>query len=279
MASPSPTSTRVEGAAAHRRAVPRRTCAPRTRTLADAPRGRARASRTRSPPRPSRTLLIALAPHLEDFLAELFGIEAEVRALEARAPRARAAVRRQAPVRPAQGDERVQGRRRGDVRRRGAARASSRRALGAGRFDGELAFAQRGDRAGSRTRPRNAAALDLALRYAAWAAHTPAGRAAHRGGVLFRAPRKLDYMQLVPVEADTRRRRARRGSSPAITLRRREGFALTDPGTDLVGALDQAHYCIWCHEQGKDSCSRGLLEKKPADGRARRPVQEERRSA
>ena len=43
-------------------------------------------------------------------------------------PRARAALRGQAPVRPAQGDERVQGRRRGDVRRRRAARASSRRA-------------------------------------------------------------------------------------------------------------------------------------------------------
>ena len=28
-----------------------------------------------------------------------------------------------------------------------------------------------------------------------------AGSAAHKGGVLFRAPRKLDYMKLVPVEA------------------------------------------------------------------------------
>ena len=46
-----------------------------------------------------------------------------------------------------------------------------------------------------------------------------------------------------------------------IDLRRREGFHLTDAGTDLVGALDQAHYCIWCHEQGKDSCSKGLKEK------------------
>jgi hypothetical protein len=47
----------------------------------------------------------------------------------------------------------------------------------------------------------------------------------------------------------------------------REGFALTDPGTDLAGALDQANYCIWCHKQGKDSCSKGLREKAP-DGRA-----------
>ncbi|MGZ5882204.1 MAG: FAD-dependent oxidoreductase, partial [Xanthobacteraceae bacterium] len=27
------------------------------------------------------------------------------------------------------------------------------------------------------------------------------------------------------------------------------------------GALDHANYCIWCHNQGKDSCSKGLKEK------------------
>ncbi len=43
--------------------------------------------------------------------------------------------------------------------------------------------------------------------------------------------------------------------------RQREGFQLTDPGTDLTGALDQANYCIKCHNQGKDSCSTGLKEK------------------
>ena len=48
---------------------------------------------------------------------------------------------------------------------------------------------------------------------------------------------------------------------PEDEWRRRDGFALTDPGTDLTGALDQANYCIWCHNQGKDSCSTGLREK------------------
>ncbi len=33
----------------------------------------------------------------------------------------------------------------------------------------------------------------------------------------------------------------------------------------MVGGLDQAHYCIWCHEQGKDSCAHGLPDKKPPD--------------
>ena len=110
--------------------------------------------------------------------------------------------------------------------------------------------------------------LDVAQRYAAWAAHTREGRAAHRGGVLFRAPRKLDMVHLVPVESvaqhgiDALQRPAAEG------LRRRDGFKLTDAGTDLAGGLDQAHYCIWCHEQGKDSCAHGLLEKRPRAGDA-----------
>jgi len=45
-------------------------------------------------------------------------------------------------------------------------------------------------------------------------------------------------------------------------LRRREGFGLTDPGADLKKALDHANYCIFCHHQGKDSCSTGLKDRK-----------------
>ena len=56
---------------------------------------------------------------------------------------------------------------------------------------------------------------------------------------------------------------------PEEDWRSREGFHLTDAGMELAGALDQAHYCIKCHNQGKDSCSTGLKEKD-------RRVQEER---
>ena len=109
----------------------------------------------------------------------------------------------------------------------------------------------------------NAEALDIALRYAAWAAQTPAGRAAHKGSVLFRLPRKLDYLHLVPVTS-VEHHGASVYAAAEGHLRRREGFALTDPGTDLEGGLAEAHYCIWCHEQGKDSCAKGLPERKPA---------------
>jgi NADPH-dependent glutamate synthase beta subunit-like oxidoreductase/NAD(P)H-flavin reductase len=204
-------------------------------------------------------LLIAVGPHLEDFLAATFGIEADVRALEARhhdlAPLY--AVKRLFVQRKAMNTHRA------DVAATfdgSALRRDLEISLGAA-FT-ELGFANAVTR-WQQDDGAHAAALDVALRYAAWASHTPEGRAAHKGGVLFRAPRKLDYMKLVPVEL-THVSDASAWKLEGDHVRRREGFALTDPGMDLAAALDHSHYCIWCHEQGKDSCARGLFEKKPA---------------
>ena len=105
--------------------------------------------------------------------------------------------------------------------------------------------------------------LQLAAQYTAWATLSPQGKAKHGHGVLFKIPHKLDYQHLVPVQTVA--------TDGLIQLelssdhwRHREGFQLTDPGTDLTGALDQAYYCIKCHNQGKDSCSTGLKEKNGA---------------
>ena len=106
----------------------------------------------------------------------------------------------------------------------------------------------------------NDAALDTAQLYAAWATLSPEGRKKHRRGVLFKVPHRLDMEHLVPVET-VLRNGVTMLRLPEADWRHREGFALTDRGTDLTGALDQANYCIWCHNQGKDSCSKGLKEK------------------
>ncbi len=211
-------------------------------------------------------LLIDVAPHLEDFLAHLFRIAPEVRALEARhhelAPLY--AIKRQFVQRKAANAYKA------DVAATfdgPALRAELEARIGTPVIGqgGELAFATAVTR-WLADDAANAAALDVAARYAAWALHTPAGRAVHKGGVLFRAPRKLDYLKLVPLEAVPYAGVSAWKLPADHSLRHREGFALTDPGTDLTGGLDQAHYCIWCHEQGKDSCARGLPEKKPAEG-------------
>lgn len=102
--------------------------------------------------------------------------------------------------------------------------------------------------------------LDLAARYAAWATLTKAGARKHKGGILFRVPHKLNPDRLIEIETTTEGGISK-FQLPPDEWRQRNGFGLTDPGMDLVGVLDQANYCIWCHKQEKDSCSRGLQER------------------
>src|SRR5512134_1919870 len=184
-------------------------------------------------------LLVALAPHVEDFVARLFGIEAEAQALAAR----------HHELAPLYSVKRL------FVQRRALHKVKPEDARPDGfEFTTELDFARKVTE-WQKDEAANQAKLEGAARYAAWAVLTPDGKAKHRGGVLFKAPRKLDFMKLIP----------------HTELRHREGFALTDHGTGLAGALDEANYCIWCHEQGKDSCSKGLKEKAPNEGFRKSP--------
>ncbi len=230
------------------------------------------AARAVPPPdtRDQAPLLLAVAPHTEAFVAELFGIADEVSDLTARhealGPLLRVKwkfVKRQALLGVA--PEAL-------VDFDPAAAEATISGWLDGPF-GELAFATAIDRWQGAERDGDEAAqaqakerLALALLYCAWAAGTPAGQERHRHGVLFRQPEKTDAYALLP---QVRERELRGIAVRAIAPgheRRRRGFALTDPGTDLAGALDQAKYCLLCHDRKKDSCSKGLPEKAPAKG-------------
>ncbi|HUP30651.1 MAG TPA: FAD-dependent oxidoreductase [Usitatibacter sp.] len=199
-------------------------------------------------------LLMAAAPHVDRFIARLFDIEEAWEDLHDSHHRLaplfrvkRKFVQRRAMLKVKADEAETLD---------GPALESAVAARIGGAFD-ELAFAERvlewvADE------PAHAEDLALAERFAAWAAHTVEGRRRYRGGVLFRPPQRVDPMHLVKTVVDTTR------GYTVHTLhhiRRREGFALTDPGTNLAGALDEANYCIWCHEQAKDSCSKGMREK------------------
>ena len=202
-------------------------------------------------------LLLDLAPHLEDFIGQLFGIGAAMRALQAR----------HGALAPLYGVKRL------FVQRRavkgvtpeaaaaidGEALARELEALMREPFS-EASYAAHVAR-WMEAEAENTAALELAQRYAAWAVLAPKGREKHRHGVLFQVPHKLEMTHLVPVETVSEHGVAML-RLPEHDWRQREGFKLTDAGADLTKALDQANYCIWCHHQGKDSCSRGLRDKK-----------------
>ncbi|MCC6473575.1 MAG: pyridine nucleotide-disulfide oxidoreductase, partial [Burkholderiales bacterium] len=214
-------------------------------------------------------LILELAPHLERFLAQLFGVAEEALALARRhdelAPlyhMKRQFVQRRAAIKYKAPD--VQ-----DLDGPAVAADLARRFGLPGRTFTELEFAASVERwVGEEWAHEDD--LELAMRYAAWALYTPAGRERHRGDVLFHLPAKVDPHRLLrhAVTSDETGTAVYR-IAPGH-LRRRDGFELTDPGTDLVGALDQVNYCIWCHNHGKDSCSRGLREKPTAA--APRPV-------
>ena len=214
-------------------------------------------------------LLVELAPHAEDFLGDLFGISEEVQALQARhhelAPLY--SVKRLFVQRWA-----VKGVKEADAAALdGQSLALELEALIGGSADCVATWEQRYAKAVTAwlaDETGNGAALDLAQRYAAWATLSPEGRKKHRRGVLFKVPHRVDMQHLVPVET-IERDGVTMLRLPEDEWRQREGFALTDRGSDLTGALDQANYCIWCHNQGKDSCSKGLREK---DGQFKKSV-------
>jgi len=84
-------------------------------------------------------------------------------------------------------------------------------------------------------------------------------------------PKKLDFENLVHNSSEALIRiipSAEREGKPIegakatrrLSARIRSDFKLTDDGGSLEETLAEANYCIFCHNQGKDSCSKGLWE-------------------
>ena len=195
--------------------------------------------------------VVALGPHLDAFVAALFGVEAETDAL----------LRQTHALDPIHACKRLF-----------VQRQAVKKYADPSGFDGPALRAvlevsmgapltEKGFSGYVAAREGDAEALDEALRYAAWATLTAEGKAYHRGGTLFRVPHRVDPQHLVPVET-IERDGVTMLRLPEHEWRHREGFALTDQGMNTQQALDQVNYCILCHTQGKDSCSSGLKDRK-----------------
>ncbi|WP_174855544.1 FAD-dependent oxidoreductase [Wolbachia endosymbiont of Ctenocephalides felis wCfeT] len=90
--------------------------------------------------------------------------------------------------------------------------------------------------------------IEFAAQYAAW-------RVKNRQSILFNIHKKIDHENLVSL--------SKKEVDEVEVLysnetKRRYGFDLTNEKTSLDKALDNANYCIFCHKQNKDSCSKGL---------------------
>ena len=214
----------------------------------------ARAHPDELPPKDDSALLIDIAPWVEDFVARLFNIENEVQQLAAKhhalAPLyfcKRQFVQRRAKTKVS--DE--------ELAAINGFALEKELAAEFGESFSELAFATKVAQ-WMDAEAENDARLNKALHYAAWALRTSEGQQHTSQGILFKSPAKLDFQHLLTLDTDES---AGYPVHRLNHLRERNGFSLTDQGTDLMGALDEANYCIWCHEQGKDSCSKGLKQK------------------
>ncbi|HEX8616927.1 MAG TPA: FAD-dependent oxidoreductase, partial [Thermoanaerobaculia bacterium] len=74
------------------------------------------------------------------------------------------------------------------------------------------------------------------------------------GWTSFRLPQPMVFDRLVPTEPIDEKR----FGGEHHELRRRDGFHLTDSRMNPREITDEAHYCIYCHERKKDSCSHGF---------------------
>ena len=95
--------------------------------------------------------------------------------------------------------------------------------------------------------------IELAAKYAVWMVKNTTD------SVLFNLPKKLDYKNLIDTE---RYNDSSVNILKSPKIKERYGFKLTDQGFNTINAIDNANYCIFCHKQGKDSCSKGLCDSK-----------------
>ena len=148
-------------------------------------------------PKAASELIVELAPHVEDFVGRLFGIEAELKALQARHDAL-------APLRSVK---------RKFVQRRLAGKTVEHaKAIDAAKVAAELeafllgpitdaSFAEHVER-WLEDEPGHAEQLKLAADYAVWAVLTPEGKAKHPSNVVFGVPHKIDVLHLVPHASD-----------------------------------------------------------------------------
>ena len=192
-------------------------------------------------------LILELAPFVEDFMSQLFGIEKETLALQqkhnALSPLytcKRDFIRRR--VQRAHKPEEVKGFNGDELK--------SQLEESMGETYSDLRFSRHVLKwmAEPDTYEKE---LELATQFAAWSLMNS------NDSPLFSLPEKTDPQSLIELEET-----CDGFQLPKSKRRLRDGFAHTDPGNSLEKVLDQANYCIYCHHQGKDSCSKGLKDKK-----------------
>ncbi len=219
-----------------------------------------RAPSTSLTPLEQSELLLACAPYLEDFIAELFDIEQELETSQARTlshnvvsafkklfvqRRARRRLKEDPPETFTELDSWLSS------------------ALASSQFNGmdrERAVASLAEQ-WLKDPEVNAEAIEKLTRWCIRAINDKDGRATVSGWMSFKFPQPLDYPHLVRTQR-TLNDPLQRLEGPPDQRHKRDGFKLTDSRMSARAVQDQVNYCIYCHDHDGDFCSKGFPEKK-----------------
>lgn len=117
-----------------------------------------------------------------------------------------------------------------------------------------------------------AAEIEKLVQWCVQALRTPDGKLYVKDFTAFQIPERIDHAALVPtITSDDKF--CRKTAEPA-TLRERDGFKLTDPRMTAKQVQNEVNYCIYCHDHEGDFCSKGFPVKKgePAQGFKKNPL-------
>lgn len=103
--------------------------------------------------------------------------------------------------------------------------------------------------------------IDALTQWCALGLKDQQARKSLRQWISFQLPQRIDHTQLVSVESITKGATTVLQTPPS-GWRPRDGFKLTDTRMNARQVQDQVHYCIYCHDKDGDFCSKGFPEKK-----------------
>ncbi len=102
----------------------------------------------------------------------------------------------------------------------------------------------------------NSLMLEHAERFCAWCINSNDIANKYKKLIIFNIPKKTDPEYLI----DHITHNNNEIVSDENHLINREGFAHSDPGNSMAYIMNHTNYCIFCHNQEKDSCSKGLKD-------------------
>lgn len=108
----------------------------------------------------------------------------------------------------------------------------------------------------------NAQAIEQLSQWCIQALKTEKGQAYVRGWSSFKLPKKRQYQRLIPLEVEPISQEEDYRQLPADEWRQRDGFHLTDERMDQREVVSELNYCVYCHKNEGDFCSKGFPEQK-----------------